>query len=87
MPELAKLVNTSLSKGFTVPHVAEKHDCPVGPEDRTGGRTEPMVRFIALEGKSDLEGVPPHPAHLILEKFLRKIFQAVRVGLSRQFKI
>ena len=55
MPELAKLVNTDLSKGFTVPQVAEKHACPVGPEDRTGGWTEPMVWSVALEGKSDLE--------------------------------
>ena len=44
MPELAKLVNTDLSKGFTVPQVAEKH-----------GWTEPMVWSIALEGKSDLD--------------------------------
>jgi len=43
MPELAKLVNTDLSRGFTVTQVAEKHACPVGPEDRTGGWTEPMV--------------------------------------------
>ncbi|MEA1900577.1 MAG: hypothetical protein U9N47_07415 [Thermodesulfobacteriota bacterium] len=42
MPELAKLVNTDLSKGFTVSQVAEKH-----------GWTEPMVWSIALEGKSD----------------------------------
>ena len=55
MPELAKLVNTDLSKGFTVSQVAEKHACPVGPEDRTGGWTEPMVWSIALEGKSDLD--------------------------------
>ncbi len=43
MSELAKLVNTDLSRGFTVPQVAEKHACPVGPEDRTGGWTELMV--------------------------------------------
>jgi hypothetical protein len=55
MPELAKLVNTDLLKGFTVSQVAEKHACPVGPEDRTGGWTEPMVWSIALEGKSDLD--------------------------------
>ncbi len=55
MPELAKLVNTDLSRGFTVPQVAEKHACPVGPEDRTGGWTEPMVWSMALEGKDDLE--------------------------------
>jgi len=39
MPELAKLVNTDLKRGFTVPQVAEKHACPacpVGPVDRTG---------------------------------------------------
>ena len=44
MPELAKLVNTDLSKGFTVPQVAEKHGWP-----------EPMVWSLALEGKDDLE--------------------------------
>ena len=44
MPELAKLVNTDLSKGFTVPQVAEKH-----------GWTEPMIWSIVLEGKSDLD--------------------------------
>ena len=27
----------------------------VGPEDRTGGWTEPMVWSVALEGKDDLE--------------------------------
>ena len=43
MPELAKLVNTDLSKGFTVSQVAEKHACPVGSEDRTGGWPETMV--------------------------------------------
>jgi len=31
MPELAKLVNTDLSKGFTVSQVAEKHACPARP--------------------------------------------------------
>jgi len=55
MPELAKLVNTDLSRGFTVPQVAEKHACPIGPEDRTGGWAEPLVWSIALEGKSDLD--------------------------------
>jgi len=44
MPELAKLVNTELSKGFTVSQVAEKH-----------GWAEPPVWSIALEGKSDLD--------------------------------
>ena len=66
MPELAKWVNGDLKRGFTVSQVAEKHACPacpvapadgtgVGPEDRTGGWTEPMVWSVALEGKSDLE--------------------------------
>jgi len=36
MPALAIILNTDLSKGSTVPQVAEKHACPVGPEDRTG---------------------------------------------------
>ena len=44
MAALPKLVNTDLSKGFTVPQVAEKH-----------GWAEPLVWSIALEGKSDLE--------------------------------
>jgi hypothetical protein len=43
MPELAKLVNTDLSKGFTVPQVAEKHGWP-----------EPLVWSLALENKDDL---------------------------------
>ncbi len=66
MPELAKWVNSDLKQGFTVPQVAEKHAClacpvapedgtGVGPEDRTGGWTEPMVWSVALEGKNDLE--------------------------------
>jgi hypothetical protein len=44
MPELAKLVNTDLSKGFIVSQVAEKLGCP-----------EPLVWSIALEGKTDQE--------------------------------
>ena len=44
MPALANILNTDVSKGFTVPQVAEKH-----------GWTEPMVWSIALEGKSDQE--------------------------------
>ena len=69
MPELAKWVNSDLKRGFPIPQVVEKHACPacparpvapvdgtgVGPEDRTGGWTEPMVWSVALEGKSDLE--------------------------------
>ncbi|MFH1951159.1 MAG: hypothetical protein ABIL06_06055 [Pseudomonadota bacterium] len=43
MPALANILNTDLSKGFTVPQVAEKH-----------GWTEPMVWSLALEGKEDL---------------------------------
>ena len=44
MPALAIILNTDLKKGFTVPQVAEKH-----------GWAEPLVRSIALEGKSDLD--------------------------------
>ncbi|MBU4414337.1 MAG: ParB N-terminal domain-containing protein, partial [Proteobacteria bacterium] len=55
MPGLANLINADLSKGFTVPQVAEKHACPVGPEDRTGGWAEPLVWSIALEEKDDLD--------------------------------
>ena len=44
MPELANLLNTDLSRGFTVAQVAEKH-----------GWTEPMVWSLSLEGKDDLE--------------------------------
>ena len=43
MPELAFPPNSDLSRGFTVPQVAEKHSW-----------TEPMVWSIALEGKDDL---------------------------------
>ncbi|WP_457552584.1 DNA methyltransferase [Desulfobacula sp.] len=42
MPALAKWVNSDLSKGFTVPQVAQKHDW-----------TEPMVWSQALQGKDD----------------------------------
>jgi len=44
MPALAIILNTDLSKGFTVPQVAEKH-----------GWAEPLVWSIALEGKDDLQ--------------------------------
>jgi len=44
MPVLANLLNSDLSRGFTVPQVAEKH-----------GWTEPMVWSLALEDKEDLE--------------------------------
>ena len=36
MLALAKLVNTDLSKGFTVSQVAKKHACPVAPREITG---------------------------------------------------
>jgi len=42
MPELAKWPNSDLSKGFTVPQVAQKHVWP-----------EPMVWSQALKGKDD----------------------------------
>ncbi len=44
MPVLANLLNSDLSRGFTVSQVAEKH-----------GWTEPMVWSLALEDKEDLE--------------------------------
>ena len=44
MAELPNFLNADLSKGFTVPQVAEKH-----------GWTEPLVWSIALEGKDDLD--------------------------------
>ena len=44
MPVLANLLNSDLSRGFTVPQVAEKH-----------GWTEPMVWSLALEDKEDIE--------------------------------
>jgi len=44
MPSLAIPLNADLSKGFTVPQVAEKHSW-----------AEPLVWSIALEGKSDLD--------------------------------
>ena len=40
---MAILLNVDLSRGFTIPQVAEKHGC-----------TEPMVWSIALEEKDDL---------------------------------
>jgi len=49
MPELAFLLNTDLSKGFTVPQVAEKH-----------GWTEPMVWSLALDGNEALERFKEH---------------------------
>ena len=55
MPVLANQLNSDLEKGFTVAQVAEKHACPVGPEDRTGGWTEPMVWSLALYNKEDIE--------------------------------
>jgi len=42
MPTLAKWLNSELSRGFTVPQVAEKHGWP-----------EPLVWSLALEGKDD----------------------------------
>ena len=44
MATLPNLINSDLSKGFTVAQVAEKHVW-----------TEPMVRSLALEGKEDLK--------------------------------
>jgi len=44
MPVLANLLNSDLSRGFTVSQVAEKH-----------GWTEPMVWSLALEDKEDIE--------------------------------
>jgi DNA-binding CsgD family transcriptional regulator len=44
MPSLAIPLNADLSKGFTVPQVAEKH-----------GWAEHLVWSIALEGKDDLQ--------------------------------
>jgi len=44
MPVLANSINADLSRGFTIPQVAEKH-----------GWTEPMVWSLALEDKEDIE--------------------------------
>jgi len=44
MPALANLINSDLSRGFTVAQVAEKH-----------GWTEPMVWSIALKDKNDFD--------------------------------
>jgi len=44
MAELPNFLNADLSKGFTVPQVAEKHGWP-----------EPLVWSIALEDKDDLQ--------------------------------
>jgi hypothetical protein len=43
-PRLVQSIRDLLEKGVSVPEVAKKHDCP-----------EPMVRSLALEGKSDQE--------------------------------
>ena len=44
MPALANSTNGDLTRGFTVPQVAEKHNWP-----------EPLVWSLALEGKEDIE--------------------------------
>jgi len=44
MPELANLVNSDLTRDFTVSQVAEKHNW-----------TEPMALSLALEGREDIE--------------------------------
>jgi len=51
MPELAFLINSDLSRRFTVALVAEEHACPVGPEDRTGGWTGSTTWPPAFEGR------------------------------------
>jgi len=43
MPVLANSINADLSRGFTIPQVAEKHNW-----------TEPMVWSLAMEGKEDI---------------------------------
>jgi len=55
MATLPNLINSDLYRGFTVAEVAEKHACPVGPEDRTGGWTGPMAWSLVLEGGKHLE--------------------------------
>ncbi|GAF75534.1 unnamed protein product, partial [marine sediment metagenome] len=50
---LFQSIRDSLDKGLSASEAAQKHACPVGPEDRTGGCPEPLVWSIALEGKSD----------------------------------
>jgi len=53
MPALAFLVNTDLSKRFTVSQVAEKNACPVGPEDRTwGGQGLCVVHCVGGQKRS-----------------------------------
>ena len=54
MPKLANSTNTDLSRGFTASLVTEKHACPVGPEDRTGDWTDPIVWTLAVEGREDI---------------------------------
>ena len=44
LPRLANPLNSDLSRGFTIPQIAEKH-----------GWTEPVVWSLALEGKDDLK--------------------------------
>jgi len=56
MPERPYFVNTDSSKGFTVPQEAEKHACPVGPEDRTGGGRSLLSGPLRWRAKAILIG-------------------------------
>ena len=68
MAVLPNLVNADLSRGFTVPQVAEKHVCPacpvapadgtgVGPEDLTGGGRNLWSGPLHWKGKVILKDI------------------------------
>jgi len=87
MPELAKLVNTDLSRGFTVPQIAEKHAClacPVAPVDGTGvgsrGNTGTSRKIVLGDGRSLWSGPWLWKAKMILND-LRYLTKVCRHGI------
>jgi hypothetical protein len=68
MPVLANLINTDLSRGFTVAQVAEKH-----------GWTDPMVWSLALEDKNDRESISGLSKKEYLE-FLEAFFALLKLN-------
>jgi len=55
MPELAKLVNTDLSKGFTVSQMTEKHGCPPSGYcvDTVGLDAEMIRKYVRYQEEKD----------------------------------
>ena len=103
MASLPKLVNTDLSKGFTVPQVAEKHACPVGPEDRTGGGQSPLSGplrwrakvilndYIRILNRSGWEETHIFQAPLSSERFKANVLSAMQkkkiIGVTSRYVI